>query len=542
MRSALLLLVLAVVAAAQSVGVGRMLEQSGQYDRALEEYRLALEVRPEDAGAYEGFRRVSLAVGRADSLVVLSGRLAARFPNDSRYALGRAEGLLALKRVREAVEVLNQVAARWPNQVVAAVDLLERAGALDEAVELARAERDRSRDRTYWAGRLADLYERTGRPLDAARELVEMVNARPEMHRELLPRFREHATRVDRRRLLAVVREIEDQWARARVEAEVLLATGRDAEALAAVRSVMDRDGLYGFGHEAEDGGAFNAALAVYQELGLPSEQARVLRKLGRTREARAALEKSDSPEARFELAQLLRLEERDQPAAIRAYRQVLERRPRDDNARYGLAASLAANGDLAGALAVLAEVRSPADSVRLLDARVLFYAGEFDSCRARAMELASKSPSSPLVNDALELALLSRAGERVGELARAMMALETGRHDSALAIARRLEQGRDDAAENAWFVAAEALADAGQARQALNELDRFVEQYPQSRRRARARFVQASVLRDRVGDENKYREVLERLIVEDPSSSYAAVARALLDEAGRPVDPGDIR
>jgi hypothetical protein len=176
-----------------------------------------------------------------------------------------------------------------------------------------------------------------------------------------------------------------------------------------------------------------------------------------------------------------------------------------------------------------------------MLMVRVLFYLGELDTCRAQALRLAQQTPNSMLVNDALELALLCGSGERATELGDAMMELEQGRPEVALAEARGLSSGEDVVAEHAWFLAAEARVASGRPKDALAELDSFVVRFDASPRRARARFRQATLLRDVLKDESAFRKKLEELVVAFPGSAYAPVARALLEETNRPVLPGEV-
>ena len=540
-RLLLPLLLLAALAAGQSVGVARMMEQAGQLDRALDEYRLVLERQPHDVGAYDGFRRVSVQLGQYDSLAAVSARLRGQMPNQVRYVLGEAEALFGLGRRKDALALCREAAGKWPNQVMMVVELLERSAEMSEAVALLVQQRESQGSHHLYGERLIDLYEKQGRYPEATREMVVLVNTNARLLGQYLPRLQEYGRKARTRRVLAELANLDDGWVEARARAEVLLGAGKEADALASARRAMGKDELYGFAHEAEEAGALNAALAVYQEQGLYPDQARVLRRMGRNAEALQVLGQDESPAGRFELAQLHRLELGDFGTAARYYGDVLKRRPGDANALYGLAASYVGMGELSKARETLGRVTRPADSTSMLMVRVLFYLGELDTCRAQALSLAQRTPNSMLVNDALELALLCGAGERATELGDAMMELEQGRSEVALAQARGLSSGEDVVAEHAWFLAAEASVASGRPKDALVELDSFVVRFDASPRRARARFRQAALLRDVLKDENAFRRKLEELVVDFPGSAYAPVARALLEEANRPVLPGEV-
>jgi outer membrane protein assembly factor BamD (BamD/ComL family) len=144
------------------------------------------------------------------------------------------------------------------------------------------------------------------------------------------------------------------------------------------------------------------------------------------------------------------------------------------------------------------------------------------------------------LVNDGLELAVLTGSGDRAKELARLMLDYETGVSDTNKA--RALAEGDDPVAEQAWFLLARFLRREHKPKEALTALDRYRARFGSSSLAPRARLEQASVYLDELKDEAKYRETLEQLIVEYPGSAYVPIARNLLTVATKPVAPGGIR
>jgi Tfp pilus assembly protein PilF len=526
-------------AAAQSTGNARMLEQAGQLEAALGEYRAVLERTPADLPAYGGLRRLAVEQGRFGLLDSISARLGDLYPERADYALGRLEALLGRGRSSEASALARDAIQRWPTVALALTEVLARSGDLRLAAEFLAANRAAAGEQAA-ARRLVDLYERQQKYVEAARELVVLAGSDARVAAGFLPRLREYGARASWRAVLAEVRRLPDGL-RARGEAEVLLGAGREAEAAAAARAGLGRDELRAFAAAAEAAGAPRAALALYEELGLAADQARVLRELGRVDDALRLLRQERTPEALFELAQLERLVRQDHVAAARSYAEVLRRRPGDAGASWGLAASRLAAGDTAGARQALAAIAQPADSVLLFRARLAFYAGSADSLRRLASQLQARYPASPRVNDALELVLLAGAGEEARPLALAMFAFETGRPDSALAEARRLATGRGAAAENALLLVARVLAERGEARAAFAALDSFPVRFPASPRRARALYEQAR-LAAAIGDDNLRLRLLEKLALEYPDSPYAIVGRSIRAELARPQDPSVIR
>ena len=146
-------------ARAQSIGTARILEQAGQTDRAMAEYRLLLDKTPRDMAAYQGFARTCRQLARFDSLKAVSSRLSIAAPEEPQYVLGRMDGLLGLKRRKEALELGRSMVARWPRQAAAAADVLERWQELSEATSYLLAARKSQGDARAYAERLITLYE-----------------------------------------------------------------------------------------------------------------------------------------------------------------------------------------------------------------------------------------------------------------------------------------------------------------------------------------------------------------------------------------------
>ncbi|HDQ98949.1 MAG TPA: tetratricopeptide repeat protein [candidate division WOR-3 bacterium] len=524
---------------AQSMGRARMLEQSGQLDAALVEYRTVLARQPADLSAYAGLRRLAAQMERFELLDSVSARLAGLYPERPEYGLGRVEALLGRNRAREAVRVARDLLTRRADHAMSVVELFERGGELRLAAEFLTEHR--AALGAPATARLMELYERQQRHPEAAREFVTLAGIDPRLSAGLMPRLREYGGHPGWRGVLTEVRRLPDGPVRARAEAEVLLGAGREAEAAHAARQGLDRDELYGFAHEAEAAGAFTAALALYEELGLASEQARVLRELGRVDDAAQLLRQDSSPKAQFELAQLERLVRRDYEAAARSYAEILRRDPGNADAAWGLATSRVALGDTAGAREALARIVQPSDSVLYFRTRLAFYAGAVDSLRRHANQLLVRFPASRHLNDALELVLLAGSGEDMGPLVRAMLPLEAGRTDSALAEARILGAGRGTVAENALLLSARILAEAGRTDEAFGVLDSFPVRFPASPRRARALFEQAE-LAGALGDDDRRLRLIEQVLLEHPASSYAIVGRTVRAELLRTGSPTGIR
>lgn len=530
------------LASGQSVGAGRVLEQTGQFERALSEYRLVLEKNPRDLAAYQGFARVCRQLSRFDSLEAVSARLSASVPEESQFALGRMDGLLGLKRKKEALELGRKVIQIWPGQAAALAEVLERWREFGEAVNYMLLARPAKGSDQAYSDRLISLYELQNRYVDAAREIVRVLDYRSDLLKMYLGRIREYSRKTSSAQLLSELGKLKDQAARARAQAEVYFALGKEPEALKAARQGMNREGMYRLARECEESGALNTALAVYKEQDLRPDQARVLRKLGRDAEALALLGQDQNPDAWFELAELSRLRTRDMAAAAKGYEKVLRSRPTDEPAGFGLAYCQTALGQLEQARKTLAQVKPQSDRVLFLTAEVFLYRQDLDSARYFSQELVRRYQESPLANDGLELILLCSGGERASELARAMYESRTGAIQKALERCAVLARGRDDVAEQSWFLRARLLRDSNRPKSAVSVLDSFALAFPLSSRRPKQLMEQADLYLRDLKDENKYRQMLEQVALLFPGSPYAPVARSLLAEANRPTEPGVVR
>jgi tetratricopeptide (TPR) repeat protein len=419
--------------------------------------------------------------------------------------------------------------------------MLADGGQPAEALRYWRQARAASGDSSAYASQIVAAYEAAGDVAGAVREIVDELGRRPKAFPDFRQRIAAHASRGSAARLLAEVGRIPDATTRARAHAAVYLATRRVPEAVRVMKGLGDRAALLQFGRECEDESTLEAAAAVYRDLEMHVDAARVLRRLGRSSEARRELEQTSGVEAQVELGSLL-LEGREFERAAAVFESALRQRPGDEAAAFGLGSARLGQGRLAEARTAALGRGQQSDRLLLLVARSHFYAGDFDSCRVRVMELARRFPRSALVNDGLELAVVAGAGDRAGELARAMLDFEVGDDAAGVARARALT-GADTLLEShALLLLARFDLRQGRPRDALARLDTLVARYPAGPLAPRAEYDKAVIYRDELHDDAKYKEALERLVLTALGSPWAPVARSLLAEANQPVGGTDIR
>ena len=531
-------LLLATLALSQSYTSGLILEQAGQLDRAFDEYRLTLNKNPQDQPAYEGFVRLAEQLKRYDTLVAVSRRLARQYPDVPDYSHGLVGGLLSMKRTADARAEGHRAAARWPERLTTLAEVFARHQDYAAAIEYYEQARKQGGDALSIADRLVVLYERAGQPGPATYEVVSILNTSP----RVFDGYRQKLSAIAVRGGAGIIGELEkvhDPVVRARAEAVVYLATKKEAEAVRVLKPVLTAQELYRFARESETQGSLRAALAVYQEQEAHADAARVLRLMGRIKEAQAELALDSGIGAQFELGELYR-DQGDYGRAAESYQRVLSRQPSHEPAAFGLASALLGLGRTEPARAAAMKPGTLSDRLLFIVARAFFYEGQFDSAGAYVAELAKRFPQSKLVNDGLELAVLTGSGDRAKELARLMLAYETGDGDTSKA--RALAEGNDPVAEQAYFLLARFFRREHKPKDALAALDRYRQRFGNSVLAPKARLEQAELYLDDLKDEAKYREVLEQLIVEYPGSAYVPIARSLLAETGKPVAPEGIR
>jgi TolA-binding protein len=443
-----------------------------------------------------------------------------------------------MKRTSDARSEARRAAAKWPDRLAALAEVFARHQDYPSAIGYYEQARKRGGNAFSIADRLVDLHEAAGQPGPATREIVLILNTSPRS----LDRYRQKLSALVARGgagLIGELEKVKDPVVRARAQAIAYLAAKKEAEAVRVLRPALTPRGLYRFAQECEAQGALRAALAVYQEQKAHTDAARVLRLMGRIREAQAELAMDGGPGAQVELGELYR-DQGDYQRAVESYQRALARQPTSEPAAFGLASALLHLGRTEPARAAAMKPGKPSDRLLFLVARAFLYEGKFDSAGAYVAKLIKQFPRSRLVNDGLELAMLAGSGDRAKELARLMLDYETGA--SGANKARALADGDDPVAEQAWFLLARFLRREHKPKDALAALDEYRQRFGASSLAPKARLEQASVYLDDLKDEAKYRETLEQLIVEYPGSAYVPIARNLLAEAVRPVAPGGIR
>ena len=504
---------------------GGALQRAGRTDEAAAAWRDALALRPDDAQTY---RTVASAVAElrlfAEAAAVLDG---------GRTALGD-ETLFRLERAH-----LYGLGLDYANAAALYLDLLA-----DEPEYLAAVR-----------ARLTRLLDGDGAPELFAAAVERRITLAP-----LDRAFRELQSwlaleRGDYDAALDAVRALDRLEGE---EGQALVAFAAQAEAAeaggAAARALDEALGRYPTGPAA--------AAARLARARLWDAQARAARGVTPAADSARAgyaafLDRhpahTDAPAAALALADLLRDRFGDFEGAETAL--ALATGSRDEavasRARLALGEVALRRGDLDAARARFSDVDEGlrigplAEQARYELALLDFYEGLVYSALAR-VEALDENTAADASNDAI--ALRVTLGEtlnqdeppdedlaRLRTYARAALAFRRGRAEEALAGLDSLDAappampGADALGDESLYLRASVLRASGQARDAVDVLDRLAEQHPLSFFRDRALRFQAQVLDADLGDSGGAAERYDRLLALFPGSLYAPEARVEL-------------
>ena len=164
------------------VGLGSILSQEGQFQKARELLETAVRLRPEDAGARAALGQMFLDSGQPERARQTFGQVLERDPGSVTALLGlgssaeaAGDGAEAERRFREAV-ALDPKNARGQYSLGCA---LQARGALDEAARAYAAARELEPNHTWSHNNLGKLLSEQGKPEAAARELRRAVECDP---------------------------------------------------------------------------------------------------------------------------------------------------------------------------------------------------------------------------------------------------------------------------------------------------------------------------------------------------------------------------
>jgi tetratricopeptide (TPR) repeat protein len=532
---ALSILLLASRVFAQDINLARRYEATGQLALAKAIYQAYLTENPFKPSIYNSYYRVSSSLGNYQEFLSLSLELLKKNPQSPDLLIPIGEACLKLGKKKQGLDYLNQAFSLNPDYFARISAILGQEKMYKDAIRFVQDFQKLNKKTMGLEPMLIDLYEADGDYPKATREITKFLNTNPAQLPGYEPKLRFYLTKTNPAIIFGELQNLANQELRARLLAELYLSQKKYNEAVKEIKTLNSPNELYGFARVCEEQEQYPIAVGLYKELGNLSDEARVLRKMGRVAEAAEVLKQVTTVDARFELAELQRLELNDNQSAKENYQLVIKQRP-SEPAYYGLVASLIRLGQLDEAKKNLAKMGNLADRALFSLIQINFYQTQFESCQKYIQQLSHDFPASPLLNDALEIGILLAEGKQnLADYALASYNQVLGNYDDAIKITQKLIQQNDKVAEHSFILLAELYLAKKEPNLALSALQELKAKFPNSRLLPQAKFEQAKIYAEKLKDEVKYQQTLEELIVDFPSSPYSSIARNLLAKYQKP-------
>lgn len=529
------LLFFGAILLAQDLNQAQRYEARGQLALAKAIYEAFLTNKPFNPSVYNSYYRVSFGLKNYQEFLTFSLDLLKNNPRSPELLISIGEAYLKLDKKKEGLNYLQQSFSLAPDLVGRISTILSQEKMFKDGIRFLLDYRKLKKRVSGYEPMLIDLYEADGDYQKATNEITEFLNANPAHLPQYEAKLRYYLTKTNPSIIFRELNKLTNKQLRVRLLSKLYLSQNRYPEAVAEIKTLGSENELYGFARFAENQEQYPIAAELYQELGRGSDQARVLRKMGKVVEATEVLKQVSGIEARFELAELQRIELKDNQSAKENYLLVIKQRP-SDQAYYGLVASLMSLGQLGEAKKYLAKLGRMTDQSLFTLSQIYFYEGQFDSCKNYISELSKNFPSSPLLNDALEIGvLLAEGGANLADFALASFNYALNQYDDGIKIAKKLINQSDKVAEYSFLLLARFYLAKKEPNLALSALQELKTKFPNSRLLPKAKFEQAKIYSDKLNDGVKYQQTLEELIVEYPSSPYSSIARNLISKAQKP-------
>lgn len=532
---ALSVLLLAPSVFAQDINLAQRYEAAGQFALAKAIYQAYLTENPFNPSIYNSYYRVSFGLGNYQEFLSLSLELLKKNPKSPDLLISIGEAYLKLGKKKQGLDYLNQAYSLSPDYFGRISAILGQEKMYKDAIRFVLDYQKLKKNSTGFEPMLIDLYEADGDYPKAAREITKFLNANPPQLPGYEPKLRFYLTKTNPAVIFSELNNLTNQELHARLFARLYLSQKKYTEAVKEIKTLNSPNELFSFARLCEEQEQYPIAVDLYKELGNLSDEARVLRKLGRVAEAAEVLKQVTTVDARFELAELQRLDLNDNKSAKENYQLVIKQRP-SEPAYYGLVASLISLGQLDEARKYLTQFGKMTDRSIFSLIQVYFYESEFDSCKKYISELSRNFPASSLLNDALEVGILLAEGkENLGDYALASYNQVLGNYEDAIKITQKLIQQNGKVAEHSFLLLAELYLAKKEPNLALSALQELKTKFPNSRLLPKAKFEQAKIYAEKLKDEVKCQQTLEELIVDFPSSPYSSIARNLLAKYQKP-------
>ncbi len=476
-----------------------------------------------DAGFNEAtYRRYLYYCRQQDQgqrLAEQSKRWLEEYPDREMLRFGIGEGLLMAGEERRGIVQFRELYAdspQWTNEIIFTLNEVEN----KEVTWFIAEERKRLANPTLHARIMIEYYLENENERKALSELASAISAgaNPENFRRSIDVLSE---RLGKEKVLQGVKGASEE-----LHFQLALELEDRKEIEQVINSTTDERKLAMMAHLCEREGYLEEALLAYERGGRKTDAARMLVALGRGKEAQAILETDNSRKGREQHALLLAGSADTYKDAIAEFKDLQRRYGSRPEWSLRIAALEFLQGHERKAYAALEGV--PSDSAVLFLKGIIHAAKlELDSIKVTVDRCILRFPGNAYENDLIllyKIALTQSQGLR--QYALALAAYHWGDAEDAYDRSIRLAEKNKELADEALLLAAESLTLLGWWKEAEITYLKVIENHPKSPLNTRAQYERAMLLKEKLDDPLRAKEILEDLILRNPTSLYADLAR----------------
>lgn len=441
------------------------------------------------------------------------------YPDRQILRFGIGEGLLMSGDERTGLARFRELYAdspQWANEIIFTLDEVEN----KEVTWFIAEERKRLGNPTLHARIMIEHHLANTNERKALSELAAAISAgaNPENFRRSIDVLSE---RLGKEKVLQGVKGASEE-----LHFQLALELGDAKEIDQAINSTSDERKLMMMGSLCERAEYPSEALLAYERAGRRADAARMLVALGRGKEAQAILETDNSRKGREQRALLLAGSRDTYAEAVAAFKELQRRYGSHPEWSLRIAALELLGGNERNADNALEGIAADS-AVCFLQGILAAAKGELDSLKGVVDRSIFRFPGNAYENDLLLLYAIALTRSRgVKQYGLALAAYHWGDAEDAYNRSIRLAEKNENLADEALLLAAESLILLGRWKEAETAYLKLVENYPKSPLNTRAQFERALLLRNKLNDPEAAQGILKELILRNPTSLYADLAR----------------
>lgn len=472
-----------------------------------------------DEETYERYLYYCRQQNLGERLYQNSNRWLVKNPGNNLLFYGCAEGLLMAGSEQEALKQFKELYKKspdWASEIIFMLKELE----VEELTWFVKEERKRTSNPTLHAELLTDFYIRRNEDNKAIEEIRAALETGSDA--SVFKRYIDILSdRLGKEKVSSRLKSVKGYSG-----FTTFVETGDTSALLKAISETKDKDELKTMGRTAEQAEYFNAALAAYKKAGMDIDEARMLAILGHTEEAKKLLRGKDSQEALELLAQILSLSQSTYAEAVEIFNDLTSHKGVRTQWSVRIAALELLMGEKDKATRHLTGIGED-DQVLFAKALLAAATDNKDSLKRCMDATLVRHPGSSFENDIILVYKVSiTLPEYAGQYAEALAAYQWGDPQDAADRTQKLQKASPEIADEALLLEAESQVKLRHFKNAENCYLTLASDFSQSPLASRALFEMALLLRDKMKKNEEAKKIFKELIVKDPTSLYANLAR----------------